>query len=95
MMPPLNSPHFDWLKDKNAEIQSAVAKITELTNRLCELIPDVLASDPWTEQGAEVRRLARVTVKQIEMRAQCDPFVRTGAELAIDNWRKDCPELFE
>jgi hypothetical protein len=48
---------------------AAINTVASLCARTVELADDVLSTEPWTREGSDARRLFRVTIRQMEMRA--------------------------
>ena len=53
-----------------ASVEIPFGTIPELSARLAQLADDVLTSDPSTREGQDARRLYRVAVRQLEMKAK-------------------------
>lgn len=64
---------------------------------MVELADDVLDTDPWTREGDDARRLFRITIKQMEMRARLtnDPLLITVVFDSLEKFRDGCPDLFQ
>ena len=63
--------------------------------KLVELADDILATEPWTRAGEDARRLFRVTVREMEMRADSsrDPLV-IAVVYDPRKIHERCPDLF-
>jgi hypothetical protein len=76
---------------------AAVNTVASLCARTVELADDVLSTEPWTREGSDARRLFRITIKQMEMRAELsqDPLLIAVVYDTLEKFRERCPDLFQ
>jgi hypothetical protein len=79
------------------EVDRGLDKIASLAAKMVELADDVLDTDPWTREGDDARRLFRITIKQMAMRARLtnDPLLIAVVFDSLEKLRDGCPDLFE
>jgi hypothetical protein len=63
---------------------------------MVQITDDVLATSPFTREGEDARRLFRVTVKQMQLRADLsgDPLLIAVVYDSMERFKESCPHLF-
>jgi hypothetical protein len=56
--------------EDTASVDIPFGTTQELSARMSQLADDVLRSDPWTREGEDARRLLRIAVKQLDLKAK-------------------------
>lgn len=76
---------------------AAINTVATLCARMVEIADDVLSTEPWTRAGSDARRLFRVTIRQMEMRAELsqDPLLIAVVYDTLEKFRERCPDLFQ
>jgi hypothetical protein len=79
---------------RTKEVTYTLDRISAMCSKLVEITDQVLDTEPWMREGQDARRLFRVTVKQMQTRADLsgDPLVIATVYDALAKLRDYCPQ---
>ena len=76
---------------------TAIYKVAELCARMVQITDDCLSTESFTREGEDARRLFRVTVRQMQIRADFsgDPLLIAVVYDSMERFKESLPVSFD